>query len=430
MGKTIDRSVPPEIKPLDTLTLPQGHTSVTPEGVALHYFEGGVEDLTAVSLVWKGGNAETGISDKMQLALSMMREGHDGMSSEEVADALDFNGASYASQASDHTSQLSIVSLESCLPKVMDIVAGSVTTPSMPSNVLEAMKSRQANNLKVELSKVSVQADRLAAEMMAGAGNPLCRYASPDEILSWTRDELLNLAESTCRTVDGLEIFAAGKISAEVDRCLRGFVGRLAELSDASGRKVIDTPFCPCPPGRREVKVPGTLQSAISVIIPAIPRTHPDYTDLRMAVMALGGYFGSRLMANIREEKGYTYGISGGLIGVQDGSYINIRSQQDVKYTEAVIEEIVKEIEILANSPMDADELERVRSFAMTQLATNLDTPFDIAHYRMLETSSGMPHDYFNRMQQSIIGITPEKIAEITARYILPSMMRTAIATS
>lgn len=112
MGKTIDRSVPPEIKPLDTLTLPQGHTSVTPEGVALHYFEGGVEDLTAVSLVWKGGNAETGISDKMQLALSMMREGHDGMSSEEVADALDFNGASYASQASDHTSQLSIVSLE------------------------------------------------------------------------------------------------------------------------------------------------------------------------------------------------------------------------------------------------------------------------------------------------------------------------------
>ena len=97
--------------------------------------------------------------------------------------------------------------------------------------------------------------------------------------------------------------------------------------------------------------------------------------------MALGGYFGSRLMSNIREDKGYTYGISSALMGALNGAYITIQSQQDHAYTDAVIEETMKEIERLRTKPMGKDELERLRAFAMSQLAAVLDTPFDISAY-------------------------------------------------
>ena len=172
----------------------------------------------------------------------------------------------------------------------------------------------------------------------------------------------------------------------------------------------------------------GSLQSAVAISLPAIARSHPDYNPLRMTVTALGGYFGSRLMSNIREDKGYTYGISAALLGSLDGSYITINAQCDNRHTEALIEEVRKELTDMVRRPLDESELDRLRFNVASDLASTLDSPMTMMDYYELNLTVGTPADYFEARRKTLADITPEKVCEMAGKYLNPDMLRISIA--
>jgi predicted Zn-dependent peptidase len=162
--------------------------------------------------------------------------------------------------------------------------------------------------------------------------------------------------------------------------------------------------------------------------IPSIPRSHPDYIMLRCAVVALGGYFGSRLMANIREDKGYTYGIQAGLLGSPEGTLMAILTSADNSYVDAVLTEIRAEIERLYTGDFSADEMERLRNYLMTSLAQQLDTAFSIASYHITERVSFTGRDYFARQFDVISAMTAESLAEVARKHLPIDQMIVAVA--
>lgn len=163
--------------------------------------------------------------------------------------------------------------------------------------------------------------------------------------------------------------------------------------------------------------------------IPAIPRTHPDYNALRMTVTALGGYFGSRLMTNIREDKGYTYGISAALLGAREGGYTMISAQCDDRYTEALIEETKSELRQMVDKPLSDDEFNRLKFNVASDLASTLDSPMTMMDYYILKRSVGIPDNYFEARQATLATIDPDTIREMSRRYLDPDQLRISIAS-
>ena len=170
------------------------------------------------------------------------------------------------------------------------------------------------------------------------------------------------------------------------------------------------------------------MQSAIVMMIKAIPRKHPDYFKLRVLVTVLGGYFGSRLMSNIREDKGYTYGINSSLSGRAFDGYIGISTECDTQYTWQVIEETKKEMRRLQEEPIPQQELDIVKRHMLSDLVKTLDTPFNIGGYIGNMFCYGVYPEYFNEQVQEIINVTSDQLLTIAQRYFDLEKLRVVIA--
>jgi predicted Zn-dependent peptidase len=178
----------------------------------------------------------------------------------------------------------------------------------------------------------------------------------------------------------------------------------------------------------RTVQVDGSMQGSVRMAIPTIGPTHPDYCDLSLAVTALGGYFGSRLISNVREDKGYTYGIQAMMTGARDYGLMAIASEADNTYVIPLIQETISEIAQLQSKIASAEEIERMRNYAMSQIIALLDSPFSVMDYYEMMHCDNLPADMFHRNMKSIENITGERIAEVAAQYLQPDKIKIVVA--
>lgn len=196
-----------------------------------------------------------------------------------------------------------------------------------------------------------------------------------------------------------------------------------------SSYKANIVPFHAAPAGTVEKIVKkDAKQSSIVMTLPAVGRNHPDYIPLHIAVSALGGYFGSRLMLEIRERLGLTYGISASLLGSEEGAYIQIQADTDCDKVERLCNEVKKELLKMVSQPPADSELTRLRQSLLSSQAAILDSPFSIIDYHISRLTASIPDGYFEKKLQAITQLTPETISRVAAKYFKPDELRTAIA--
>ncbi len=162
--------------------------------------------------------------------------------------------------------------------------------------------------------------------------------------------------------------------------------------------------------------------------IPAISREHDDYEMLRITVCALGGYFGSRLNANIREAKGLTYGIGASIIGIDGYGAINISCQCDCQYVDTVISEIRHELDAMRSGDYSADELARLKRFYMTSLSGILESPFSIMDFYESGLIADIPSDYFKQQLDALEVLSPITLSEMATKYFNSEAALTVVA--
>ena len=161
--------------------------------------------------------------------------------------------------------------------------------------------------------------------------------------------------------------------------------------------------------------------------MPLVDRHHPDYPLLHVAAIALGGYFGSRLMMNLREDKGYTYGVNASLLGVHEGSWLRISFECSHEHVDAAIAQVRLELERLVSYPPRGEELERMRRSALVSHLETLASPLEIVAFYRNMLLSNLPVDYFEAKQNAILTVTPEDISRIAAKYLRPEYLRIAV---
>jgi predicted Zn-dependent peptidase len=165
------------------------------------------------------------------------------------------------------------------------------------------------------------------------------------------------------------------------------------------------------------VEKKGAIQSAIRIGSATINKKHKDYNGLLILDTILGGYFGSRLMKNIREDKGYTYGISSSLVSMYQSGYKIIATEVGKKYTRKTLDEIYKEIRLLQTRPVELHELQVVRSYLAGEMVRMFDGPFALAESFRAVWEFGLDNNYYYDLAKKIKTIEPDEIISLANTY-------------
>ena len=259
-----------------------------------------------------------------------------------------------------------------------------------------------------------------------GDGHPLVADVDPTRLVQLPLDDVKAFYRKFYHPA-GCQLILSGKVS---DQMLQLTDDAFSQWVTAQSSPEAERPLniTPSPQMLLVVDLPDAIQAAVAMTIRAVGRNHPDYLPLRVLCTVLGGYFGSRLMSNIREAKGYTYGISAFLSGREDDGYIGVNTECDVRYTWQVVDEVKREMQRLREELISPDELNLVRQFMLTDQVKTLDTPFSIASYVASTLLYGVYPEYYNRQIETILTITPEQLKQIAEKYLDLNQLRIVIA--
>ena len=420
----INRGIAPAVRPFGKIELNVPAPVTLPNGIEMWVVNRGEDEVSRLDFYLTGGTfQEEKIMQATTCAMSVLN-GSESMDFKTIAEKIDFYGAWRQLQVYDNCTAIGLSSLNKNFDKTLPILFGCITHPTFPSNEFRHNQRQLSVNCATARERVKYIATKEMMRLYYGARHPLACDPTPQDIESLTIDDARDFyrrysGARNCRLV------LSGHIT---DRELR-VVSDVVGTWDAGGESdpYLEPEPCPQPVMFKIVDKPGAVQAAVAMTIKAIPRRHPDYIKLRVLVTALGGYFGSRLMTNIREDKGYTYGISASLSGRKFDGYIGISTECDTCYTHRVIEEVKHEILELRSKPMSDQELEMVKNHMLSDLVKTLDTPFSIAGYVGNMFCYGIYPTYFNEQVEEIRHVTSQQLLDIAVKYLDPEQLRTVV---
>lgn len=421
----IDRSTPPPVSDFGDISLNVPDPITLSNGMKMWIASNGEEEINKLSIYMTGGAFQESRPMQATACSIAVFNGNNKMSFAEIAEAIDYYGAWRSAHVDDNCTAFSMSSLNENFDKTLPIFIESLRTPTFPDSEFETLKRQLAVNCAMTREKVKYLANKEIMRLYYGENNPLATDPTPDDINSLTNEHMHNFHSSFYKAQNCNLVFA-GNISDKEIATVESVLGEW--LPDGEPAPQVEPPFCPADEMLKIVDKPGAVQSAIIMMLKTVPRKHPDYFKLRILATVLGGYFGSRLMRNIREEKGFTYGINASHNGRAFDGYVGISTECDTYHTWNVISQIHNEIKTLHDNLIPQQELETVKRFMLSDLAKTLDTPFNIAAYIGNMFCCGTYPSYLNDQVQEIKSVTSRQLQDIARQYLDISKLRTVIA--
>lgn len=419
------RSVPPPVKPMAAFSLPGVRRRMLPSGIELIIYDRCDVACNSLTFVMPGGSCEMGPLAYSSLISIMRNEGTRSFSADEINSCLDFNGSWLKCSTSAHHTSIQMRSLNKRLAYTLPVFRSVILEPTMPEEILAVRREALARRLEVAMTDVDFLASCKFTELAAGKNHPEALVDNPEDVRKVSSDTLIELI-GRCETPSRGQLFLCGMITPEVERLVADTFSEIP-AGDDHGINII--PYTPAPAGTTEKIVKADAnQSAVMMMLPGVMRDAPDHIPLHITVSALGGYFGSRLMLNIRERLGLTYGISASLNSSANGSYIQIMADTACDSVDRLREEVAAELKRMSAEPPRGEELTRLRQTLLSQQASIADSPFSIMAYYAGTVTAAIPEGYFDAKLRAIEALTSDTLAETAARYLRPELLRTAIA--
>ncbi len=408
-----DRSKAPLIKQIDQIDLPSPNKYFLDNGIPVFEINKGTQNIIKIEIVFHAGRPYEMKKLAARATASLIKEGTLKHSSSEISEIVDFYGATFSTPYNLDTSNLVLYSLHRHLDKLLPLVAEVIQNPVFPEDEIETYIKQSKQRLQVELQKTDVVAYRKITEFLFGAEHPYGYNSFPETYESLTRNDLLSHYQKNY-TQDNCSIFISGKSSPDILKKINQYLGKQIQ----KGKPKINqfSNFIPSP---QKIKIAhsDSVQSAIRIGRRLFDRKHEDYSGMYLVNTILGGYFGSRLMTNIREDKGYTYNIYSAIDTMHNDGCFYIGTEVGNEFVDATKEEIYKEIYLLQNEFVGKQELVMVRNYLLGNLLTMLDGPFNMGEVIKTMVLEDIPKASFSTLVQTIKNITPDEIQHLAKKY-------------
>lgn len=412
---------PPSINPVvvDKMALPVEVTM--PNGVSAYVLKGYDKGIVRLELLFKGGYS---IQDKpLQATFTnrMLREGAGGLSSDEISQKLDYYGAWIESYSSQKCNHLVLYCLSKHFAPLLVLLEAIVKEPAFPEGNLDVVRRGGKAHFEVNSKKVDVVAQRHFEHALWGDEHPLGHIVESADYDNITREDLLNYHRRVYNSRN-LSIFISGDVDETELSAVRDVFGKENWGEYVGEDYVAVQPPCSMT-GRHCVRMEGTVQSAVKLGFMAMDVVDPDFHKFRFLTVLLGGYFGSRLMSNIREENGYTYHISAEVDAYGKRNAFMISSETANEYVELCVKEIYKELDKLCNEPITEAEVEHVRNYILGEMCRECEGLTAKSEVFVNAWLSGESFASVNEYLEVVKNISAKELTEVAKKYLKPSGM-------
>ena len=400
-----------QLKPIDNNTLDNG--------IPVYSIHAEGQEVLSIELVFYAGNW---YEDKNIVAGTtnfLLKNGTNNRSAFEINDHFEYYGAYLNRNCYNETSNITLHCLSKHLRNVLPVVGELLTESIFPEDELAIYKQNQIQRLKVSLQKCDFVANRFIDEYLYSLEHPYGRYTSIPDFDSLSREQVIQFYNDYY--VNGkCMIFVAGNLPADIIEQLNQAFGQLP----LNRKTVAEKSFVIRPASEKKHRIindENGVQGAIRIARPFPNRHHPDFIKCQVLNNVFGGFFGSRLMSNIREDKGYTYGIHSYFENhiAESAWMVSTEAGRDV--CEATIEEVYKEMKILQDTPVDDEELLLVRNYMVGSIVGDLDGPFQIINRWKNYILNGLDESYFYNSINTIKTIKADEIQALAKEYLEPA---------
>ena len=420
-SQTLDRSKPPPIGRMPELRVPSWTKTRLASGAELIVSEKHDLPLVSFSITLLGGSDQFEAASRRgvgSLTASMMSEGTRTRNGDELSNALQLLGTSVSVGIGSESGSIGFVSTTARFAATLDILADMLVNSTFPPEALERLRAQRLVALNQAKAQPNAIASRVFPRVLYGDAHPLGQNSTEQTIKAITRADVADFHQRYFRPGRAL-ITVTGDVTPAA---IRPIVERgLAQWAAGGERPAFSFPPLPAPRATTIYLVdkPGAAQSTFAIGLPGPPRTTPDYYALQVMNTILGGMFQARLNANIREEKGYSYGVSSGF-GFGKGPN-PFRTGGDIvgDKTDAALVEFMKELRgILGARPVTEEELKTAKESLVQRLPGTFASVSAINGALTGLWVQSLPDNYYQQYTKSVMAVTAEDVLRAARAHL------------
>ena len=399
-----------QLKPYEYFTLDNG--------VPVYTVDAGTQEVLQMEMIFYAGNW----FEKQKVVAGttnyLLKNGTSTRTAFQINEDFEYYGAYCKRACFNETAVINLSTLSKHLDKLLPVIKDMITDSIFLEEELNTYKQNTKQRLSVSLKKSDFVATRLIDAYLYGEQHPYGTFTNPEDIDALTTDQLKEFFNQYY--VNGqCIIFASGKIPANLQQQLNDAFGKLS----ISKPTFAVTPIESKPAAEKKYRIINDfkgVQGAIRIARDFPNRHHPDFMKAMVLNTLFGGYFGSRLMGNIREDKGYTYGIHSYVQNHLQQTAWMISTDAGKDVSEATVEEVYKEMKLLREELVGDEELLLVRNYLIGTILGDLDGPFQIMGRWKNIILNQLDEKYFYNSIDVIKTITAEEIRTLAKKYLNP----------
>ncbi|WP_276977318.1 insulinase family protein [Flavobacterium filum] len=403
----MNRLIAPNIVPLNQLItgFPSSNTNLY-----CIYSEDELFKLEIVCL--KKGSNQAKDKHSRNFAIDLMLSGTKDLSSSEISEHIDLLGAYIYKSFDYYSSSITLYGMQESADNLIGFTINCIKNCQYSQSELDVYKNNKLSELKINLEKTSFLSNRGITELTYGKDHMNCDFLNEEKIKSINREELIQINQQLFE--DYFFVYTGPK-TLDIEKIIKDngyeiktlsnnlYLNEIVPIND-SKQLVI----------KKEKSTQNSLR--LSSIWPS--RSDSSYFDLVLLNMVFGGYFGSRLMKNIREEKGLTYGINSSINSYLEYSVMKINCECNSQLTETVIQEIWNEAEKLKTMLVSEDELNTAKNYLKGALIRSFDGSFTISEKFKSFKELQLKDNYYQEYFEHINAVSPDKIRELANNYL------------
>ena len=411
----LDRTISPAFQTIAAINIPPVQIIKLSNGIPLYVVNVGEQPIIKIEFSFEAGSWQETQNGVSLFTSKMILEGTKNYSSSEISEYFDKFGSFIESGQGLDRANFVVYGLKKHLPFLLPMVQELLNDAIFPEKELNTFKNIQLQTLQVNSEKSAFIANKTFRRKVFGDVHPYGNSMNEEAIKGVNQTVLVDFYHNYWQGKPH-RIFLSGNVGEAEIKLIEQYFGSQT-ISSSISNKVFTNQVLPKGEniliGKEE-----SMQSSIRMGKQLMTRKHPDFFTMMLLNEVLGGYFGSRLMKNIREEKGLTYGISSNLALFGQAGYFVIGTDVKREFTQQTIDEIHKEIKILQTELITGDELEVVKNYMAGSFAGSLNTPFDIADRYKVIFSENLHIDFYKNYIPNIQQISGEMLLEAANKYL------------
>ncbi|MGV8878729.1 MAG: M16 family metallopeptidase [Sphingobacteriaceae bacterium] len=410
----LNRTIAPLSRDIDALNLLRPDHFLLSNGCPVYCFNSGEQELVRIEFIFDNLRFDPKKVMLNPAVNTLLIEGTSSLTAAQIADRVDFYGAFLQTEYGFDRSELTLLSLNKHLHHTLPVIKAILTDAIFPEKEVQTYIRNQQQKLQVSLEKNDFVARRNFSKAVFGN----TAYALGPESADFDalkREDLLTHFKQQYQP-SNCTIVLSGKLDDHVLELVKALFD--SDWKDQAAADVSQPEIVSAEELLLFTEKADSLQSAIRMGTKTITRSHADFPGLQVLNTVLGGYFGSRLMANIREDKGYTYGIGSGVISYKHAGVFVIASEVGAEVCKATIDEIEKEINILKTELIPEEELDLIRNFMLGSMLGDMDDVFSHADKFKNIYFSGLDYSYYDRYTQVVKNISAQELMHLANTYL------------